>query len=349
MMNIIKTAIVTIIISIISGLLVERFKNLAPRILCNIGRCTPIKLNNKKVYAYKVTVSNLSKKIVHELSLNIQSAQSSIRIADAKITKGLKFDSSAKDKMIDIFIPFLGKDDKFSVTVYMENYKQPTIVLHSPENFREIDSVEKHSGLSSMLHSPKNTNGSTSNIVKKVQAIFGNKKAIIAAVSIVLVVIVGILVKSYFNSTSPSTTQTSSTGTDANKSNADTQKPSGGTNKGYGTGTSAGSTNRNARRGSSTGGTSTNGENTPTKGTGGNTGTKDSTGGTSTNPNSNSSTGGAGKNTNTNSTTDGSGSASGGNDTKSLTNGSTNTKTSTDGSAGNANTTTGGTNNNTSK
>lgn len=343
MMNIIKTAIVTIIISIISGLLVERFKNLAPRILCNIGKGTPIKLNNKKVYAYKVTVSNLSKKIVHELSLNIQSAQSSIKIADAKITKGLKFDSSAKDNILDIFIPFLSKDDKFSVTVYVENYKKPTIVLHSPENFKEIDNVEKQGGLSTLFNKSKNKNEPTSNIMKKIQSVLSNKKAIIAAVSIVLVVIVGILVKSYFNSTSPNTAQTSSTGANANKSNANAKKSSSGNNKSSGARTTAGDTNRNT----STGGASTNGKNTSTNGTSGNTGANTSTGGTNTNSGTNTSTSGTDKNTNTKGTT--AGSASGGGDTKPSTNGSTNTKTSTDGSAGSGSTSTGGTTENANK
>ena len=159
MMNVVKTAIATIIISLISGLLVEYFKNLAPKILCSIGNGVPIEINNKKVCAYIIDVSNLSKKIIHELSLNIQSAQSNLKVADAKITKGLKFDSSIKDNILDIDIPFLSKGDKFSVTVYVENQyglcNKPVIVMRSPENFKKVESEEQKGIRSSSFSMPK--------------------------------------------------------------------------------------------------------------------------------------------------------------------------------------------------
>jgi hypothetical protein len=50
MISVIETAIITIIISFISGLLLEYYKNLAPKILCNIGEGVPLELNNKKIF-----------------------------------------------------------------------------------------------------------------------------------------------------------------------------------------------------------------------------------------------------------------------------------------------------------
>ncbi|MDD3224851.1 MAG: hypothetical protein PHX70_09185, partial [Clostridium sp.] len=174
MMNVIKTAIVTIIISIISGLLVERFKSFGPRILCNVGERISVKVNNKMVYAYVITVSNLSKKIIHRLTLNIQSPKCSLKIADAKITKGLKFESSAKDNSLDIDIPFLSRRDKFSVTVYVENqygvYNKPSVVIRSPENFKKIDSEEKSGVLTSLFNIRKNESKPISNMDKPWQA-----------------------------------------------------------------------------------------------------------------------------------------------------------------------------------
>ncbi|AEB75264.1 hypothetical protein [Clostridium botulinum] len=203
MMNVIKTAIITIVISIISGLLLEYFKNVAPRILCSIGKGIAMEINNKKVYAYSINVSNLSKKIIHDLTLNIQSPQSNLKIADAKITKGLKFDSLIKDDNVVIDIPFLSKGDKFSVTVYVENKhglrNKPIIVMRSPENFKQVDSTEKTEKLSLL-----NTNKNHEN--KKPSK---NKRVMISIATIILFVSVGILLKFCFeglttNTKSPS-------------------------------------------------------------------------------------------------------------------------------------------------
>ena len=102
MISIIQTAIITIIISFISGLLLEYYKNLAPRIFCNIGNGIPLELNSKKICAYILTVRNLSNKTIHELTLNVQNAQNNLKVGDAQITRGLKFDSSIKkDKILD--------------------------------------------------------------------------------------------------------------------------------------------------------------------------------------------------------------------------------------------------------
>ncbi len=171
MINIIKTAIITIIISFISGLLLDHYRNLAPRILCNIGKGIPIDINNKKFNAYIITVRNISNKIIHDITLNVQSHQSNLKITDAKITKGLKFDSSIEDNILDVSIPFLSKDDEFSVTVYVDNqygsYKEPVVIIRSPENFKEVNSEEKRGIFSIFTNIPKNIKEIISDATKK--------------------------------------------------------------------------------------------------------------------------------------------------------------------------------------
>jgi len=180
MISIIKTAIITIIISFISGLLLEYYKNLAPRILCNIGNGTLLGLNNKKICAYILTVRNISNKTIHELTLNIQGSQNNLKIGDAKITKGLKFDSSIEDSSLDVYIPFLSKDDEFSVTLYVENqygeYKKPVVTIRSPEDFKEVDSVEQKGIIFLLFKIPKNTNKVVSKTMKNNETIVSNKK-----------------------------------------------------------------------------------------------------------------------------------------------------------------------------
>ncbi len=84
------------------------------------------------------------KKLIHQLNIDIQSSQDNLKVGDSKITKGLKFDSSVKNNSLDVYIPFLSKGDKFSVTLYVKNQytarNQPVIAIRSPENFKKVDS-----------------------------------------------------------------------------------------------------------------------------------------------------------------------------------------------------------------
>ncbi|KGN04655.1 hypothetical protein [Clostridium haemolyticum] len=246
MISIIKTAIITIVISIISGLLLERVKNVAPRILCNIGKGVAMKINNKKVYAYSITVSNLSKKIIHDLTLNIQSSKSNLNIADAWITEGLKFHASIKEDSVIIDIPFLSKGDKFSVTVYVENKygvcSKPNIVLRSPENFKKLDSSEKNSILS--LFNTDNTD--KIDRINRNNKSSQNKKIIIAISSIMVFMIIGVLLKFCFEDIETNT-KSHSVKTDTNeKFNRETKSIEDGTNKNTGVKTPVKRKNKNA-------------------------------------------------------------------------------------------------------
>ena len=77
MINIIVPAIITILISIASGLMLDYYRNLASRILCNIRNGIPMEMGDKKIVHIVITVNNSSNKTIHELTLNIQRSQSS--------------------------------------------------------------------------------------------------------------------------------------------------------------------------------------------------------------------------------------------------------------------------------
>ena len=68
MLSFIKTALVTIIISFISGVLLDYYRNYAPRILCSMGRNKSIRKNSKKVKVYSLIIKNISKKTIHNLN-----------------------------------------------------------------------------------------------------------------------------------------------------------------------------------------------------------------------------------------------------------------------------------------
>ena len=296
MINIIKTAIATIIISFISGLLLDYYKNLAPRILCNIRSAMPVK-DNKRIRAYIIIISNISNKTVHELNLNIQNPQTNLKFADAKITRGLKFDPSINDNILDVYIPFLSKDDKFSVTVYGENQyamrNKPVIVIRSPENFKQIDSSKQNGILALLLNIPKSISETISNMAKKPEEVVPNekddftkvmrkplgaeetinkrnrridyrsnkpsknKKVLIIVVSIILLIFVGALGKSFFKRSSDNT-QTTDVKTVVPNQSTDATGSSKGTTKNTGSRTSSGQTTNNTGSKTSSGQTTGN-------------------------------------------------------------------------------------------
>ncbi|SMC22098.1 hypothetical protein SAMN02745134_01540 [Clostridium acidisoli DSM 12555] len=306
MINIIKTAIITIIISIISGLLLEHFKSLAPRILCKTGDLKPIKINNKKVYSYSITVSNISNKIIHDLTVNIQNPQGNLKIANSKITKGLKYESSIEDNIIDIDIPYLSKGDKFLIIVYLENeyeaHNKPVIVMRSPENFKQIDSAEKNGMLASLL----NKKATTPNVQNGNKKVVPNKKIIVIAVSIVLVLIVVVLGKLYLNQTSANSAKTNDVkqSTDNETGNTYSNTTPEVTNKSTSItpGVTTTNTGANTAPKSTTKGTGTN---TLPASTTTNTGTNTPTNSTTKSTDTNTTPGSSTKNTDTNTTPDG--------------------------------------------
>ncbi|WP_409069199.1 hypothetical protein ACFLKB_05080 [Clostridium sp. FAM 1755] len=303
MINVIKTAIITIIISFISGLLLDRYKNLAPRILCNVGKGIPIDINNKKFNAYIITVRNISNKIIHDITLNVQNHHSNLKITDAKITKGLKFDSSIKDDVLDVSIPFLSKDDEFSVTVYVDNeygsHKEPVVVIRSPEKFKEVNSEEKRGIFSIFTNIPKNIkeiisdatnkdetiNKGNREVTNKNNKLGKNKKIIIIASSVILVMIVGVVGKFYVKGKSKSTnTKTPSIETKSSKQSNDSKGSTGGTTNGTDVKSSTDGKSKNTDQNSSTGGTTNNADKKPSTGdTTGNNDGNSSTGGGTTN------------------------------------------------------------------
>lgn len=365
MVTFIKTAIITIVISIISGLLLERCKNFGPKILCDIGKARILDLGNKKVYAYVINVSNLSNKTIHELTLNIHGSNSAIKFNDAKITKGLKFDSSIEDNVLDIFMPYLSKGDEFSITVYLENSSKPVIAMRSPENFKQIDSKKQAGFLASLFDGSKNINSTSSKKVRKndttvyneendytivMNKVSGtekineieritnknkklskNKKIMIAAGSIVVLVIAGVLVKFGFKEaitgrqSTPVKTDIHKSSNDSRESedkttkNVDTKKSTGGTAKNSDSKTSKGEANKSTDNKSSAGeatkttdskvSTGETNKNTDTKPVTGdttkNTDTKATTEDKTKNTDTNSSTGDSTKNSNTNTSTSG--------------------------------------------
>lgn len=201
MLSVIKTAIITIIISFISGVLLDNYKNLAPKISCTMGKCVPIKMNNKKIRAYILKVKNISNKTLHDLTVNVQGHHNDLKMDDAQITGGLKFDICGEYNNFNVSIPFLSKDDEFSVKLFVDDtqgeHSKPVITLRSPENFKKIGHGEGNGlfpvlsdtsqKIGSLFSKKEKNDGINTQISRKEKSIF-NKKILITTSSIISLV-----------------------------------------------------------------------------------------------------------------------------------------------------------------
>lgn len=215
MLSVIKTAIITIIISFISGVLLDNYKNLAPKISCTMGKCVPIKMNNKKIRAYILKVKNISNKTLHDLTVNVQGHHNDLKMDDAKITGGLKFDICGEYNNFNVRIPFLSKDDEFSVKLFVDDtqgeHSKPVITLRSPENFKKIGHGENNgvftvlSGTSQKicnLFSNKEEKNRRNIQKSKIEKSILNKKALITTASIISLLCIVFLGKGLYKSIS---------------------------------------------------------------------------------------------------------------------------------------------------
>lgn len=195
MLSVIKTGIITIILSFISGVLLDYYKNYAPRIVCDIGKGRYVRINNKRIKVYIITIKNISNKTIHDLNLNLQAYCDNFKIDNAKITNGLKFDILSKNNIYDVSIPFLSKNDEFSVKLFLQNSQKggcrPIVTLRSPEKFKRIDSSGKIGSISNNSKGVVKDKGRNNDIWTRV---FSNKKVIITVISILLVVLAGVFV-----------------------------------------------------------------------------------------------------------------------------------------------------------
>ena len=206
MLTAIKTALITITISFISGVLLDAYKNYAPRILCSIGRGTPIKLNNKRIKAYTLMIKNLSNKTLHNLTVCIQGRKSwdNLKIDEARITGGLKFDISNEEDVYNVSIPFISRNDQFTVKLFVENHSgddnKPIITLRSPENFKRINSGVKNesSGLLSIIKQSIGNSSSYGDNNREENSSL-KKKALVTTGVVLAVLCIGVFGAEYYN------------------------------------------------------------------------------------------------------------------------------------------------------
>ena len=196
MLGVIKTAIITIIISFISGVLLDTYKNYAPRLLCNMRKLKNSKGKNSNLKTYVFTVKNTSKKIIHDLNINIHNNHNSLKVYDTKISNGLEFHTSSENNNFNVSIPFLSKEDEISLKIKVEDTyggkTKPIITLRSPEDFKKIYARNSKELLSI-------SNDKVNDIRMKGGTFYRNRKLILIIGVILILIYAGVVVGEYTN------------------------------------------------------------------------------------------------------------------------------------------------------
>jgi len=143
-MGIVFTAIATLIVTVIAGLVLDYWKNSKPKVAYKVRDALPIDIDDKKIGAYLISVVNTSKKTIKDLSIFIEAGTVSLKNGGVSCPQGFVYDLKVDENKIKIDVPFFKENEEASFTVIAESPyyipKQPNVAIRSPQQFKLIES-----------------------------------------------------------------------------------------------------------------------------------------------------------------------------------------------------------------
>jgi len=137
------TAVVTLLVTIVAGLVVEYLKRAKPKLKYSIKESIPITLEGNNVGANFIEISNPSTKTVKDIVLKVKAADVEIKNGGVNTVKGLEYSINEGKSELEIVIPFLKFKDYLSITTILEGKysipRKPDITVRSPDNFKLIE------------------------------------------------------------------------------------------------------------------------------------------------------------------------------------------------------------------
>lgn len=141
------TAFVTLLVTVLAGVLLEYFKRVQPKLKYSIKESIPIDLDDKKVGANIIEISNPSTKTVKDIVLKLRAIGSEIKNGGVKTVTGMDYELTEGNGTLEIKIPFLKFKDYLSITSILEGKysipNKPEVTVRSPDNFKLIEEGEK--------------------------------------------------------------------------------------------------------------------------------------------------------------------------------------------------------------
>lgn len=141
--TLIISAILTLLCTIVAGIVIEYYKKSSPKIEYNIQDAIPISMEGKKIGANIITVRNPSSKQVRDLVIKIHSLARLVKNGGINSSDGLCYTVAEDNDILCINIPFLKSGERISVTSITEDKyyvpSKPEVSIRSPDEYKLID------------------------------------------------------------------------------------------------------------------------------------------------------------------------------------------------------------------
>jgi hypothetical protein len=137
-MVIVLTAVATLVVTVLAGLALDYVRHARPKVTYSVKDAVPIDLDGKRIGAYLVSLSNVSKRVVKDLSCHIQAPPATLRNGGVSASQGLQYTAIEKDNGMQVFVPYLKAGDELQATVIAEapGYvpRTPDVAIRSPHD-----------------------------------------------------------------------------------------------------------------------------------------------------------------------------------------------------------------------
>jgi tetratricopeptide (TPR) repeat protein len=141
-LTIFLTAVVTLAVTVISGVVLDFIRNARPTVSYSIKDAIPIDLgDHKRVGAYMVSLVNTSRRVVKDLVCHIEAGEAKLRNGGVEASQGFEMDIQESDTCLAISIPYLKKNERFEITVIAEGVyipKTPAVAVRSPNDITVV-------------------------------------------------------------------------------------------------------------------------------------------------------------------------------------------------------------------
>jgi hypothetical protein len=137
-MTIAITALATFLVTALAGIVLDYIRHARPKISYSVKDAVPIELDGKCIGAYQVSLSNVSKRVVKDVSCHIKAGQARLRDGGVSAPQGLQYSATETDSGMQISIPYLRPGDGLQATVIGEGVgylqRTPDVAIRSPQD-----------------------------------------------------------------------------------------------------------------------------------------------------------------------------------------------------------------------
>jgi hypothetical protein len=137
MLTIVVTALATLIVTVVAGVVLDYVRRGRPKIAYAVKDAVPIDLGGKRVGAYLVSVANISKPVVEDVTCHIQAQPAQLRNGGITAPQGLQYTVTDAENGLQIAIPYLKKGDELQATIIAEAAAHvpttPDVAIRSPK------------------------------------------------------------------------------------------------------------------------------------------------------------------------------------------------------------------------